>query len=1037
MGIRKSATRMTDSERNNFLRAVLTLKNTIANPTASASQQISIYDQFVAIHLYAININFGATIGLNMGHHDSAFCPWHRKYLHQFEQALQAVDPTVTLPYWDWTDQFGTENILFQDNFIGPDGTTPGTNGNCVMSGYFAFNRPGTAGNPTPLPPWYTAAMNGWKVRPSLAQAHFGPSDPTTGKTLLRDLSAFTSLETQSHIQTCLSKTVYESTSGFRKYLENRGDGLGMHDAMHSWVGGNMRDPNSSPNDIIFFLHHCNIDRLWAMWQIDDHRGSAFYPSSGRPQGHNLNDVMWPWVGTATGYSSGNAQADIELPDFSVQPVIHPVDVLDHRALGYSYDTEAVIGIALDQTGSMMQMTPDPMIVSAPDVTKWEAAKRGVAALLHDCETAYLQRECYVIAGIETFRTLATNVFTPVFPGVPYGIIKNGSPSSYSETGFISNIAAQSPAGGTPLADALLHAETNMVRPPLGNLPVHDTRFLCMLTDGLLTNGAPLSSIMPHQLQDTIIFAMGFGTGADVDYGTIADIVSKGKAAPPLGAMPTRQVYHGENAGEINKFFTNSVAHALGYTPVMDPLYELYPGEHVDTPFYVSEADQSFMITVQGFDYDDENWSCCLILPDGSSCSCDASCDDHGSAHDHEHSHGHEETNSHVHDDFLVTTNSKNGRITVFLNRNGAEEEHWIGPWRVRVMYKMNDVNMRMYMPSLVDRLFPTGARPVRGPVYAQYNWPYQKRVSARLLPSQTKTANPISVTGLNENRTDPCAVAVNIYCRSTLHVQLKGIDKKILAGADIALRIEAKDHSGAKVTGLNAVARLVAPNFSTGNIYAHKKARLLASKRKYQLKTNSRVYFNEPAFMADFETQNPGSLSMIDRIVEIKSAGKDYVTFNLKENKFPGIYRIGIQVSGTIEYNESSSQPFSRLLNFEIPVGLKIDLSRIVPSVRVQQNAIHVSYSLADNLGNIASPAIPHNPVLLINGKEVAAKFTNDYTGTYQLAVKFSGKQLQFSANRKKIARGDISVSLKNGQKLNLKAGDSFNLQLRDENDK
>jgi hypothetical protein len=305
------------------------------------------------------------------------------------------------------------------------------------------------------------------------------------------------------------------------------------------------------------------------------------------------------------------------------------------------------------------------------------------------------------------------------------------------------------------------------------------------------------------------------------------------------------------------------------------------------------------------------------------------------------------------------------------------------------------------------------------------------------LLPIQIKNANPIPVTGLNENRTDPCAVAVNIYCRSTLHVQLKGIDKKIFAGADIALRIEAKDHTGAKVSGLNAVARLVAPNFSTGNIYAHKKAKLLVSKRKYLLKTNSRVYFNEPAFIADFETQNPGSLSMIDRIVEIKSNGKDHVTLDLKENKFPGIYRIGIQVSGTIEYNESSSQPFSRLLNFEIPVGLKIDRSRIVPSVRVQQNAIHLSYSLADVLGNIASPAIPHNPIVLINGKEVAAKFTNDYTGSYQLAVKFSGKQLQLSANRKKIARGDISVPLKNGQKLNLKAGDSFNLQLRTENNK
>src|SRR6185503_10117226 len=369
MGIRKSATRLSTTERDNFLRAVLTLKNTIANPGAPAAQRISIFDQFVAIHLYTININFGPDTGLNMGHGGSAFCPWHRYYLYQFEQALQAVDPTVTLPYWDWTDHFGTENILFQDNFIGPDGTIAGSNGRCVMSGYFAFDRPGTAGNPTPLPPWYPATMNGWKVRPSLAQGYFGLSDPTTGNTLLRSLGAFTSLETLNHVQTSLSKTVYTGSSGFRYYLEHRNDGLGMHDGMHGWVGGNMGNPVSSSNDIIFFMHHCNIDRLWAMWQIDGHSGPAFYPSSGQPEGHNLNDRMWPWVGATAGYTSGNEQPDIVLPDFTVQPAKHPADVLDHRALGYCYDTEAVIGIALDQTGSMIQMTPDPMIVSAPDVT--------------------------------------------------------------------------------------------------------------------------------------------------------------------------------------------------------------------------------------------------------------------------------------------------------------------------------------------------------------------------------------------------------------------------------------------------------------------------------------------------------------------------------------------------------------------------------------------------------------------------------------------------------------------------------------------
>ena len=49
MGVRKSFRTLTATERDSFLRAVLTLKNTIANPGAPASQQISVYDQFSAI----------------------------------------------------------------------------------------------------------------------------------------------------------------------------------------------------------------------------------------------------------------------------------------------------------------------------------------------------------------------------------------------------------------------------------------------------------------------------------------------------------------------------------------------------------------------------------------------------------------------------------------------------------------------------------------------------------------------------------------------------------------------------------------------------------------------------------------------------------------------------------------------------------------------------------------------------------------------------------------------------------------------------
>ena len=61
-----------------------------------------------------------------------------------------------------------------------------------------------------------------------------------------------------------------------------------------------MGNQNTSPNDLIFFMHHCNIDRLWAEWQDHGHQGAPFYPGpqSGEDEGHKLNDAMWPWIGS-------------------------------------------------------------------------------------------------------------------------------------------------------------------------------------------------------------------------------------------------------------------------------------------------------------------------------------------------------------------------------------------------------------------------------------------------------------------------------------------------------------------------------------------------------------------------------------------------------------------------------------------------------------------------------------------------------------------------------------------------------------------
>ena len=57
----------------------------------------------------------------------------------------------------------------------------------------------------------------------------------------------------------------------------------------------------TAAKDPLFFLLHCNVDRLWAKWQRlngrFDQAVAASYDSAAAPIGHNLPDTMWPWNG--------------------------------------------------------------------------------------------------------------------------------------------------------------------------------------------------------------------------------------------------------------------------------------------------------------------------------------------------------------------------------------------------------------------------------------------------------------------------------------------------------------------------------------------------------------------------------------------------------------------------------------------------------------------------------------------------------------------------------------------------------------------
>jgi len=270
MHCRKNQAKLKPAEKALFVAAVLALKKN------------GKYDQYVREHM---NFMSGA-------HQGPAFFPWHREFLRRFELDLRAIHPTVTLPYWNWTVDNSPSSSIWGVDFMGGDGRP--SDGR-VTTGPFAFS----AGN-------WPLSVDGPALR-----RRFG--------------AAASSLPTPSDLSAVLADPVYDvslwdrfSSPGFRNRLEGWISGPQMHNRVHEWVGGSSR-PASSPNDPVFFLNHCFVDKLWAEWQAM-HPGASYLPSSGAASGHNLGDAMQPWA--------------------SLGQIVTPASVLDHNSLGYAYDNE-------------------------------------------------------------------------------------------------------------------------------------------------------------------------------------------------------------------------------------------------------------------------------------------------------------------------------------------------------------------------------------------------------------------------------------------------------------------------------------------------------------------------------------------------------------------------------------------------------------------------------------------------------------------------------------------------------------------------
>ena len=347
LAVRKDLLDLTLEEKTEFVNAINTIKHTI-----QPGHKTNIYDEFVAQHVEAMelmSINAqGPAAGHDGAHESSLILPWHREFIHRFEEALQSVNPHVTLPYWDWTNS-NALNVIFQDDFMGPNGQ--GITINIPDLGIFE-------GGPVLSGPFSQAS--GWIVNPDL---HTKLSGESLGTSILRFLQlppVNIYPVPQEDVAQILGVDDYDTfriaLEGFAK-LDSQGQlttpGVFMHNYFHSLVGGATFDatigrPDAlgtmgslavSINDPVFWLVHANVDRLWAEWQSNGHAGSNYYPATGGHYGENLNDRLWPWDGGES--TPGNLRGDILslLPVLSPDDIVTAADTLDFTKYGYTYDT--------------------------------------------------------------------------------------------------------------------------------------------------------------------------------------------------------------------------------------------------------------------------------------------------------------------------------------------------------------------------------------------------------------------------------------------------------------------------------------------------------------------------------------------------------------------------------------------------------------------------------------------------------------------------------------------------------------------------
>jgi len=324
-------------------------------------------------------------------HGNVLFPTWHRIYVLKLEQALRTIVPDVAMPYWDETSQetleYGIPSILTQEQFELDGELIDNPLRSYTLSAALVddtnFPSEGDTNHIYEKPKGYEtvryplSGLVGTEEARVATEAHNAkyPHPSKNVELLNKNVKAWLAGAGPKpgdphpkgngvywQFKNCLQApnyTVFSNTTSAGQWNLDHSGGVVValeqpHNDIHLSIGGfdvpgqgesgqisgangDMGENNTAAMDPIFFFHHCNVDRMFWLWQKQHCGKDGSFAIIPNYAGTNSSDSQGPTPGIPPGTSLG---LDTPLNPFvkdEFGTIYTSKDCFDTEKLGYTY----------------------------------------------------------------------------------------------------------------------------------------------------------------------------------------------------------------------------------------------------------------------------------------------------------------------------------------------------------------------------------------------------------------------------------------------------------------------------------------------------------------------------------------------------------------------------------------------------------------------------------------------------------------------------------------------------------------------------